>query len=394
MDSENSNFKEQKGLEKNIREDKTMKVSLTNLEEIKPIITLALEAAGTRSAYPGFGNLYLRADKKNQTLLFRTTDGEVQVETHCECSCEEDGTAVVRVESFKKVFQKAEFSTLQLDASNNHMMLQTDFGKFKLRTYTEEDFPEKIELDKRVSFSLLTTNLVDAIRKTQYAVSTERTRYALNGVYIRQTGAENIDVVTTDGRRLALVVCPIEEVEGELKEGVILPIKFVRLMEKVCGLGSDSITLLLGSTSSGLQWDGGQVIARNIEGQFPDYTSVIPTDNDKVVVVSRAAFLQGIVEGSLLSEREARIVIIKLTQNQMSLSSQSYEGEEAEHILTVDYAGPDFKIAFNPDYLIDALRACNSEFVKLCLRDKESAALLLSEDEPHFKYVLMPLTVD
>ncbi|RKY17276.1 MAG: DNA polymerase III subunit beta [Planctomycetota bacterium] len=371
-----------------------MKVSLTDLEETKGTIVMALEGAATRSAYPGFGNLFLTADKEKQILLLRTTDGEVQVEARCECSCEQEGKAVVRVESFKKVFQKAEFSTLEIEEADESLLLKTDFGKFRLRVYSDEEFPEEIEAKEDVTFSVLPLNLLDCIRKTQYAVSTERSRYALNGVYAKVKGNNSIELVATDGRRLAHTVCPVEESKGEMKEGVILPVRFVRFMERVCSMESETVELGLGSTASRVVWSKGTIIGRNLEGQFPDYEAVIPTDNEKVVVVSRTALIQGITEGALLSEREARAVVLDISKKTMRLSSQSYEGEEAEHYLTVDYDGSDIRIAFNPDYLIEPLKVCSSEYMRLCLRDKESAALLLAEDEPHFKYVLMPLTVD
>ena len=371
-----------------------MKVSLTNLEEIKGTILMALEGAATRSAYPGFGNLFLTADKEKQTLLLRTTDGEIQVEANCQCACDETGKAVVRVESFKKVFQKAEFSTLAIEKEDESLLLKTDFGKFRLRIYSEEEFPEEIEVKEDITLSVLPLNLLDCIRKTQYAVSTERSRYALNGVYVKVKGSDSVELVATDGRRLAHTVCPVEESKGEMKEGVILPVRFVRFLERVCSMEGETVELKLGSTASCVVWEKGTIIGRNLEGQFPDYEAVIPTDNDKVVVVSRTALIQGITEGALLSEREARAVILEISENKMRLSSQSYEGEEAEHYLTVDYKGPDIKIAFNPDYLTEPLKVCSSEHIRLCLRDKESAALVLAEDEPHFKYVLMPLTVD
>jgi len=126
-----------------------MKISLSNLEEIKAGILLALEGAAIRSAYPGFGNLFLTANKEDQTLLLKTTDGEVQVETRCQCDCEETGKAVVRVESFRKVFQKAEFSTLGIEKADESLLLKTDFGKFRLRTYPDEEFPEEMEVKER-----------------------------------------------------------------------------------------------------------------------------------------------------------------------------------------------------------------------------------------------------
>lgn len=371
-----------------------MKVTLTDFEGIKPIIALTLEAAGVKSVYPGFGNVFLEAEQEKQTLTMHTTDGEVQVEARIPCDCAEEGKAIIRVESFKKIFQKAEFSMLELEKIQEHLIVKTDFGKFRLRTYTEEDFPEKIELKEEITFSVNPTDLLDAIRKTQFSVSTERTRYALNGVFIKQRDGKSIEFVATDGRRLSLAVCPVSEMKGELANGVILPIRFVRLIERACGLETDALVMCVGVNSSSIGWSDGKITTRNLEGQFPDYESVIPTDNDKIVTVSRSALIQGITEGSLLSEKEARAVILEISENHMCLSSHSYEGEEAEHHLTVDYKGPDFKIGFNPDYLIEPLRVCNSDYVKLCFRDKESAALLLSEDEPHFKYVIMPLTVD
>ena len=366
-----------------------MKVVISEKEKLKDLSSLCFAAVNPKSPLPMLSMVEMQTEGDH--LLIRGTDLDVEVRVRIPAEVSEGGRAIVREDSFKGILDRAEYETISIESDEEELRIETGRSRFSLRVQGKE-FPEPMEFEK-TSFCVVDGEKIrSAIAKTEFSVSTERTRYALNGILVNAAGG-TFRMVSTDGRRLSMVQTEVAESEGE-SSGLIVPLKALRICKVLARTQPGEIRVEFSDSHVAFDSADVRVVSRTVDGQFPDYDAVIPRNCSKTVVADRDLLEQSVVEGSLLGDREARAIVVDLKPGSMTLSSRSMEGEQALRTMDVDYDGPDFRISFNPNYLLDPVRAMNTERVRLCFKEKDSAALLLSEDEPQDRYVVMPLTLE
>jgi len=367
-----------------------MKIVLREKENIRRLFSYPLGAVPSRSPLPSLSYILLEAKDEFKVTA---TDFDVEVSARLEAEIEEGIVTCVKADRLKMIIEKAEYEELKLSMHNEMLKIETEQGEFHLKTLPSEDFPERFSMDENVWCTISTEEIADAISKTEFSVSTERTRYTLNGIFIKLE-KNKLEVVSTDGRRLSLVKKGVLESNGEI-EGIIVSLKAIKLLRQICSREQDeSIKLFLSDPYFGIQTEFLKVIARNIEGQFPDYASVIPTDSNKHLTVNRAVMHQAVIEGSLAGEKDAEAVSLDITKEGVVISSRSIEGEEAFRSIKGKYEGEDIKLSFNPQYLLQPMSVMKAENITLSFRERDTAALLSSDEETDYKCVIMPLTID
>jgi DNA polymerase-3 subunit beta len=290
-----------------------------------------------------------------------------------------------------------EGTQIVLEASGDRAVLTIRAGRsrFTLQTLPESDFPDIAAGEMTHKFTLAAADLKRLIEKTQFAISTEETRYYLNGIYLHTAGAAGntlLRAVATDGHRLAQVELPAPA-GAEGMPGIIVPRKTVnevqRLVEDVNGevaveLSQAKIRFTLGSVV---------LTSKLIDGTFPDYGRVIPVGNDKLLEVDKKEFEQAVDRVSTIASERGRAVKLSLTSGRLVLSVTNPDSGSATEEIEVTYEADPIDIGFNSRYLLDIAAQIEGGTAVLKLADPGSPTLVQDKDAKGALYVLMPMRV-
>jgi DNA polymerase-3 subunit beta len=280
------------------------------------------------------------------------------------------------------------------------MTVTADRYRSNLATLPRDDFPVIAETDLPTKFSLDAETLRDIIDGTRFAISTEETRYYLNGIFLHVVPGETpkFRAVATDGHRLARIELDVPDGAAGMPD-VIVPRKCVaeirKLLDEVDGpvevqLSSSKIRFKLGSKNE----NGAVLTSKLIDGTFPDYSRVIPTANDRLLRIDRKSLSEGVDRVAAIATTEkTRAVKIALGHDKVTLSVTSPENGTASEEIPADYASPEFEVGFNYRYLLDILDQVDSDLVEVHLADAAAPTLIRVDDASAALYVLMPMRV-
>jgi len=257
------------------------------------------------------------------------------------------------------------------------------------------DFPQFGGGDFPTSFAVRAADLRALIDRTKFAMSTEETRYYLNGIYIHAAENEGVAVlraVSTDGHRLARFEMPLPEGAADMP-GVIIPRKTVLELRKLLEEAADEIRIKLSANKITFEFDHIVLTSKLIDGTFPDYQRVIPSGNDKVVEIDPKLFSSAIDRVSTISDGKSRAVKISLNGKTMTLSANSAESGSAKEEIEVQSETDSLEIGFNARYLLDITSQVDGEGCRMTLSDASSPTIIQDTSDPSSLYVLMPLRV-
>ena len=337
-----------------------------------------------RSTIPILSNTLIQTAEKD--IVLTATDLETAIQDHVPAVIEVEGEASLSARKLFEIVRELPESQIHLKTrDNNWITLTCEKSVFNIAGIDPEEFPPLPKFKNEDFRTFPTAEIAEMIERTVYAASVEESRYNLNGVFL--TGA-NIDdqpgirMIATDGHRLALV----EKVGlefSELKKGVIIPRKGLLEIKRLIGdgglkemEGEDLVYLALSESYFVAKRGRTIVLTRLIEGEFPDYESVIPTENDKTIKLSRERFTACLKRISTMVSEKGEGVIFEIRKGSMAVSSSSHDFGDAREDLDIDYEGEDLVIGFNARYFIDALTAVGKEDFLLELRDNATAGVL------------------
>ena len=284
-----------------------------------------------------------------------------------------------------------------LDSSGDRASLTIRAGKsrFSLQTLPESDFPDLAAGEMTHKFTLTAKDLKRLIDKTQFAISTEETRYYLNGIYLHVAGsgkAQKLRAVATDGHRLAQV--ELDAPKGaEGMPGIIVPRKTVGEVQRLIEDLDAEVAIELSQTK--IRFSIGDVVltSKLIDGTFPDYGRVIPAGNDKTLVVDKPEFEAAVDRVSTVSSERGRAVKLALSAGKLVLTVTNPDSGSATEELEVEYDADPLDIGFNSRYLLDIASQIEGEVAVLKLADPGSPTLIQDKDFGNALYVLMPMRV-
>jgi DNA polymerase-3 subunit beta len=259
---------------------------------------------------------------------------------------------------------------------------------FKMMGLAEEEFPVLPKLEDAKVFTLKQKDFKDGLRKTSYAISTDETRYVLNGILF-SLKENKLTMVATDGRRLALVDLEVEfprSQEGDM----IVPAKCVGELQRLLG-DEGELKMLVGENQIAFDVNGRLLVSKLIEGNYPNYRQVIPAETKERVTIEREQLLTAVRRVALLSSEKSNSVKLNFTKNNLEITANTPEIGEAHESLPVQYKGKEFSIAFNPIFLQDPLRNLPDDEVHLDLIDEMSPGVI--KIGTPFLYVLMPMRI-
>src|SRR5690606_12251240 len=284
---------------------------------------------------------------------------------------------------------------LKLDENGNAMTVASGRSSFRLQCLPQADFPELTAGSFTHSFRIDSSALKGLIEKTQFAISTEETRYYLNGIYFHtheDDGRLTLRSVATDGHRLARA-----EVEApsssEGMPGIIIPRKTVSQLQKLVDTPDVSVQVELSDTK--IRFTIGSVVltSKLIDGTFPDYQRVIPTSNDKKLVIDRQSFAQAVDRVSTISSERGRAVKLSIGDGLVTLTVNNPDSGSATEEVVADYSADPIEIGFNAKYLLDVAAQLSGSEACFLLADAGSPTLIHDTSDEHALYVLMPMRV-
>ena len=349
-----------------------------------------------RNTIPILANVLLRADEGVVELA--ATDMDISVIEKVAAEVSQPGSTTVSAHTLFDIVRKLEDGAqVELGGGTEEGQLAVRSGRsmLKLATLASEDFPAMSDDDMPHGFSLGTAELRSLIDRTRFAISTEETRYYLNGIYLHAAKGEKgpvLRAVATDCHRLALMESPLPQ-GAEGMPGVIVPRKTVNELRKLIDEAEDEIAILLSDTKIRFAVDGIILTSKLIDGTFPDYDRVIPDGNDKFMEVSCKRFERAVDLVSTISTEKSRAIKLSLGENSLTLSATSPDAGSATEELEVEYGDEELEIGFNSKYLIDITQQINGDSARFALSDAASPTIVRDSTDPSALYVLMPMRV-
>jgi DNA polymerase-3 subunit beta len=352
-----------------------------------------------RNTIPILSNVLIDASDGGSVRVM-ATDLDLQVvETMSAASVDQPGAITVSAHLLFDIARKLpEGSQVSLTTSDNRLEVKAGRSNFKLPTLPRDDFPVIVEGDLPTSFELPARLLAELIDRTRFAISTEETRYYLNGIFLHVTDEDEplLKAAATDGHRLARFTIPRPEGATGMPD-VIVPRKAVGELRKLLDEALDSNALIDLSASKirfALGGEGGMVLtSKLIDGTFPDYSRVIPTANDKLLKVDPKLFFSGVDRVATIATEKTRAVKIGLDNDRVTLSVTSPDNGTAAEELAADYRSESMEIGFNANYLKDILGQIDADTVELHLADAGAPTLIRENEASRALYVLMPMRV-
>jgi DNA polymerase III subunit beta len=349
-----------------------------------------------RNTIPILANVLIRAERAK--LALKATDLDLEVTETLAAEVGPGGSTTVPAHMFYDIVRKLpDGAQIVLEASGDRAVLAIRAGRsrFTLQTLPESDFPDLAAGEMTHSFKLAAGDLKRLIDKTQFAISTEETRYYLNGIYLHAAGsakAQTLRAVATDGHRLAQMELPLPT-GADGMPGIIVPRKTVGEVQRLIEDAEAEIAIEL--SQGKIRFTLGEVVltSKLIDGTFPDYARVIPLGNDKQLVVDKKDFEAAVDRVSTVSSERGRAVKLAINGGRLVLSVTNPDSGSATEELEVEYDADPLDIGFNSRYLLDIASQMEGEVAVLKLADPGSPTLIQDRDAKGALYVLMPMRV-
>jgi DNA polymerase-3 subunit beta len=349
-----------------------------------------------RNTIPILSNVLLRADDGG--LRLKATDLDIEVTETIPADVTQGGSTTVPAHVIYDIVRKlpdgAQVS-LEMTGETGQMQIRSGRSRFMLQALPESDFPDLAAGDLPHRFSLPAADLKRLIEKTQFAISTEETRYYLNGIFfhtIDVSGATMLRAVATDGHRLARVEMAAPA-GSEGMPGIIIPRKAVAEIIKLVEDAGETVDIELSSAKIRLTFGGVVLTSKLIDGTFPDYQRVIPAGNDKLLTVERDQFARAVDRVSTISSERGRAVKLALNDGRLTLSVNNPDSGSATEEIEVDYDQSPLDIGFNARYLLDITSQLDGDTALFKLADPGSPTVIQDRDGAPALYVLMPMRV-
>jgi DNA polymerase III subunit beta len=371
-----------------------MKVTVERSELVKSLSHVH-RVVEKRNTIPILANVLIRAGKNG--LELKATDLDLEIVETLPAEVKQVGATTVPAHMIYDIVRKLpEGAQIELQSGSDRGSLSIRAGRsrFTLQSLPETDFPDLAAGELPHRFSLATADLKRLVDKTQFAISTEETRYYLNGIYLHAVEEKppKLRAVATDGHRLAQV--EMTAPKGAIGiPGVIVPRKTVAEVQRLVEDGGDEVEIELSPSKVRFSFNKVVLTSKLIDGTFPDYVRVIPAANDKTLVVERAEFAAAVDRVSTVSSERGRAVKLSLASGKLTLSVTNPDSGSATEELEVEYDADALDIGFNSRYLLDITAQLEGEKAELKLSDPGSPTLLRDQDTTGALYVLMPMRV-
>ena len=358
-----------------------------------------LNVVASRSTMPILSNVLIEAEEEHISLT--TTNLDLGIRCRIKAHVSDTGSITLPVRKLATIVKELPVNEVFLETNKSNQAKITSGGSlFKIMGIGSEEFPPLPTFENRKVFELAQDEIVNMLKSVSYAQSTDENRYILNGVYFNFAD-EKLTLVATDGRRLGLTGLELE-VSEENAGSLILPAKTVAELERLMGKG-EKVNIAFNDRQAAFEiglddaGDSGLVdhlylVSKIVEGNYPNYRQVIPKETEHRVKVERELMLECVHRAALVTSDKSNSVKIKVSKNLLEISGQSSEYGESHESMAIAYDGPEVQVAFNPQFLMEPLKALTKDEVFFEFKDELSPGLFKTLD--NFICVIMPLRLN
>ncbi len=349
--------------------------------------------AEKRSSMPVLSNVLLEA--KNQQLHLTATNLEVSFTGSHQASVLKEGAVTIQARKFYEIVKELPFPEVHIrEKENQWVNISSSSTEYNLMGLPADEFPQVMKYEDVTWVNMDAALLKEMIDKTIFAVSTEETRYNLSGIYFEKVETEDpvcLKLVATDGHRLSLIQKPLPEVSKfNFEKGIIIPRKGMqelsRLLEE-----NHQVQLAFQENTAVFKKGESTLMMRLIDGDFPDYNTVVPKECNRVLEVDRSRFMEMLRRMSIISTDRYRGIRCKIHSENMEIISNNPEIGDAREEIPITYQGEEMTIAFNPRYFTEALAVMKSKIISAKMIDESSACIISGEEDEGFFSVVMPM---
>lgn len=368
-----------------------MKFTISREIFLKPLQLVVGTVSGGRPTQPITGNVLIKV--KDNTLSLTGTDLEVELITQIQLTSEnEEGETTVPARKLLDICRGlSEPCEISFALKNEKVTIRSGRSRYLLSTLPASEFPNIEQWQSLTEFNVSQAEFKKLIDSTQFAMGNQDVRYYLNGMYF-EVSENTLRSVATDGHRLASSCINLPQRISQDNHSIIVPGKGVKELVKLLDNDDASVTLQIGPNNLRALIGDFTFSTKLIDGRFPDYRRVIPRNGDKELISSRESLKQAFTRAAILSNEKFRGVRLTISQNELKITANNPEREEAEEILDVDYQSEEIEIGFNVSYVLDVLNTLKSDQVKITLSTSDHSALMESiNDNDDSMYVLMPM---
>lgn len=348
------------------------------------LLTVVSKVVEPRNTYPILANVLLIAEPNR--LVVRGTDLDIEISASAEATCE-PGQTTVPARALADIVKKLAGDVVTLDLDNEDLVVKSGRSRFKLATLSADSFPD---LKAETFTHSFTANIAELFGQVAFAISTEETRYYLNGIYLHANGKGKgaaLRAVATDGHRMARAETVLPEGATGLA-GIIVPAKTVRVIAAHAG----DVGIEISTTKIRLVANDIVIVSKLIEGTFPDYERVTPKNNELLMSAPRTALIEAVSRVSVIaSDRGGKAVKVQLAPDSLTLVVTNPDRGDATEELPITYAGAPFQIGFNAKYLHDVLANTKGDNAEFAFGDEGSPTLVRGDGTG--LCVLMPMKV-
>ena len=354
-----------------------------------------LNVVGSKAAMPILSNVLIEADKDHISLT--TTNLDLGIRCRIKAEVKDGGSVTLPVKRLATIVRELPNVDVSFDANASHQVKIASGGSnFRIMGIGAEEFPKLPDTGDDKSYTLEQGELATMLGNVAYAQSTDETRYILNGVYFNFKDGK-LALVATDGRRLALVSKEMA-VPAASAGAIILPAKTVAELLRLLGKG-EKLKIAFNERRAAFQIDTGKdaggltdsiyLFSKVVEGNYPNYQQVIPKETHQRIKLERELFLQCVHRAALVTSEKSNSVKIKLSANLLEITASSPDFGESHESMAISYSGPDLQVAFNPQFVMDPLRALTKDEVFFELKDEVSPGVFKTLES--FVCVIMPV---
>ena len=343
-----------------------------------------------KSTIPVLSNLLLEA--KDGGLSIKATDLDVSISTRCEVEIKKEGAICVQAKKLFEIVRALPDAEIEIKrGENEQVQLVCQRSRFKMLGLAKENFPEIQSFDGPAV--VIPADIFRSfITRTIFAITSEESRYALNGAKF-ELSDKSLRMVATDGHRLSFIEKQFEVGGGEGKIDMLIPKKTLGELVRLCSESNDAVEF--GHDQNHLFFRVGKrlLISRTISGQFPNYELVLPKENINHIVVEGNQVSAAVKRVALMADERSHAVKFEIKDRQLNITSQAAEIGEAGESLPIEYSGPDITIGFNAQYVLDFFNVIDEGQVQFEFNDGNSKAEVrsLAEDQWNFRYIIMPM---
>lgn len=358
-------------------------------EELKKALYWTQNVVERKTTKPILSNALL--DATGDKLKISATDLEVGVTVEAPAMVKAKGQVAVPAKNLYEIAKELSSEEVTIRQKDGQWLeILGGTSKFKMVGLPPQEFPTMPELPKKKPLSVDSASLKHMIEKTLFAVSTDETKYNLNGVFFETVGDKKLRMVATDGHRLSMSEREMAQ-PVSLSKGVLLPRKGVLELQKLLQIEEGVVPLIIEGRNLMVQYGPVTLFVRLIEGDFPDYQQVLPKKNDRVALLSKEKFLGALRRVSLLSQDHNRGVKMTFSSGHLELLCSNPDLGEAREELECDIKAERLEVGFNYRYFLDVLAVLQDDVVTLELKDEVSPCLIKSKVDPGFLSLVMPM---